>query len=92
MSGFGVEPGQLIRAAADLKSAAGEIERFSDERDLWLEAGRRVGSDRVQRSLAVFCEYWTLALRSLFDDSTLLAGRLNAAAETYEDTDRSVVP
>ncbi len=91
MSGFGVEPGSLELAVRRLEAAAWEIDRFWTERDRWLELGRLVGSDRVQRAMAVFCEYWSLALGSVSDDAAELAARLVAAAEGYATTDERVV-
>lgn len=91
MSGFAVKPDGLETAAARLESAASEIDRFWDERDRWLEVGRLVGSFRVQRAVAVFCEYWSTALGSVSGDAAELAGRLVAAAGTYVATDDGVI-
>ncbi|MDH4117488.1 MAG: hypothetical protein OEZ14_11255 [Acidimicrobiia bacterium] len=91
MSGFEVTPDTLRRAATGLETATVEIDRFWGERDRWLEAGRLVGSDRVQRGLAVFCEYWGLALRRSLDDSNALAERLRAASDTYTEAEDEVV-
>ncbi len=91
MSGFSVGPDELVAAANGLRRAVDDVERFWVERDRWLELGRLVGSERVQRALAVFCESWAVPLRAASDDGELIADRLEVAALTYERVDGEVV-
>ena len=86
-----MQPEELRAAAGRLQAATGEIDRFWSERDRWLAAGRALGSDRIQRALATFCEYWSVALRSALDDSAVIEMRLRAAAHAYQTTDESMV-
>ncbi len=71
--------------------ATGEIDRFWYERDRWLATSRSLGSDRIQRAFAGFCEYWSVALRTALEDSAAIEMRLRTAADAYRATDESML-
>lgn len=89
---FGVRTSALDRASADLQRAVDRGRQLLEHPGRVRGRAQDAGDDGLRDAIVAFAGRWEWGLQALVDDASALARDLAAAAQLYDEVERTSVP